>query len=312
MAHGNRVNTFITVAIVLIGFAAVYGLSDLIEARRITLPESYSDSDLSFQGKRLNHWALGSEGLLADWYWMWSLQYLGDKIVKTDQKNLNLDDLSALNPRLLYPLLDNASELDPQFMAVYSYGASVLPAIDPQQAVALTEKGIERNPNAWRLYQYLGYIYWRLERYDDAADVYERGSKIAGVPQFMKEMAATMRTKGGSRDTARAIYKQIVAEAEDEQSKRNAQSRLNELQALDEIDAVNAILSEAKASPRGCPAALADIFPKLQAVELPSGSGFRINARNGLVDPSGTPYMFDRSKCEIRTDPELSSIKIFK
>jgi hypothetical protein len=151
-------------AAIVIGLALVYFLSNFVSANRVTLPEEFQDADLSVQGGRLKGWALGAEGLVADWYWMWSLQYMGTKILNSKTEQLNLDDLSSLDPKLLYPLLENATNLDPQYMAVYSYGASILPAIDPQKAISLTEKGIERNPEAWRLYQYLGYIYWRLER----------------------------------------------------------------------------------------------------------------------------------------------------
>lgn len=296
-------NTYITFAIALIGFAAIFGLSDFVNANRISLPESYSDADLSFQGKRLNGWALGSEGLLSDWYWMWSLQYIGAKIVNADQENLNLDDLRSLNPRLLHPLLANAAELDPRFMAVYSYGASVLPAIDADQAIALTEKGIERNPNAWRLYQYLGYIYWRLDRYEKAADVYERGSRIAGAPQFMLQMAAAMRTRGGSRETARELYKQMAAESEDQQSRGIAERRLMELDSLDDRDAINAILANARERSGRCPTSLAEILGELRFAKLPAGRAFLIDQKNNIVDAMGYPYVIDRETCTTGLNP---------
>jgi hypothetical protein len=67
--------------------------------------------------------------------------------VNTD-KAIRIDDMSELNPRLLYPYLDNATALDPNFTSVYEYGATCLPAIDNEQAVKLGEKGIRDNPNA--------------------------------------------------------------------------------------------------------------------------------------------------------------------
>ena len=173
------------VGFAMIAFIGTTVLSDHIQSRRITVPESYSDEDLDLQGKRLKDYSLGAEGLLADWYWMRSLQYVGDKIVRSTDANINLDDLNSLNPRLLYPLLDNATDLDPKFINAFVYGAVVLPTIDADQAVKLTEKGIANNPDEWRLYQYLGFIYWKLKQYDKAADVYERGSKIPGAPPFL-------------------------------------------------------------------------------------------------------------------------------
>ncbi|MDM7921256.1 MAG: hypothetical protein QUS14_03065 [Pyrinomonadaceae bacterium] len=294
------------IAFVLIacGFVAAYFLSGYVAANRTTLPEEFADSDLAVQGGKLKGWALGAEGLLADWYWMWSLQYMGTKIVNAKQEELNLDDLSSLDPRLLYPLLDNTTDLDPQFMPAYSYGASVLPAIDKEKAIALTEKGIERNPDAWRLYQYLGFIYWRLENYEKAAEVYEDGSKIAGAPLFMRQMTAAMRSRGGSRETARQMYRQMLDEAEDQQSRSNAERRLMELDALDDLDAINQVLNSARETSGSCPESLAAIFRDLSKVKLPNGRQFRIDARNNIVDPLGYPYTFERHNCSARLNLE--------
>ena len=154
----NTAKTFTAVAVILCGFAALFFLSGFIEKNKPEMPDSYTDEDLALQGARLKGYSFGFEGLIADWYWMQSLQYLGSKIVKNPDLNYTLDDLSPLNPRLLYPYLDNAATLDPKFLGVYEYGATVLPAIDNEKAVKLLEKGISENPasmaslSSFRLY----------------------------------------------------------------------------------------------------------------------------------------------------------------
>jgi tetratricopeptide (TPR) repeat protein len=196
-------------------------------------------------------------------------------------------------------MLDNASDLDPQFMAVYSYGASVLPAIDPQQAIALTEKGIAANSEAWRLYQYLGYIHWRLKDFERAAEVYEAGAKIGGAPPFMLQMAAAMRTQGGSRDTARAMYQQMYEEAEDQQSRSNAELRLMELDSLNERDAINDVLARVRKQTGQCPSNPGEVLPLLRGIRLPDKNQFRLNAEGQLADPLGVPYVLDRERCVV-------------
>ena len=62
------------------------------------MPSEYSDSDLVLQGKDLKGYFLGAEGLVADWYWIISLQYLGGKIVNSTETNLDIGDLRGLNP----------------------------------------------------------------------------------------------------------------------------------------------------------------------------------------------------------------------
>lgn len=289
-----------TFVVVIAAFLVVFGFSIFIEGSRPKLPVGFQDTDLVMKGKNIRGFALGSEGMLADWYWMMSLQYMGAKLAESKDTNIDIGNLSNLNPRLLYPYLDNATDLDPSFFPAYSYGAAVLPAIDANQAIALTEKGIRSNPEKWRLYQYLGYIHWQMKSFEKAAEVYDAGSRIAGSPPFMKEMAAQMRSKGGSRELARSMYRQIIDQAEDEQSKRSAQLKLSGLDAEDEIDAINATLTAS----RPCPTRLSEIYSQLAKVDLPNGGDFRIDREKGIVDPSGVAYRFDATKCTVSLGPD--------
>jgi len=304
----GKLNLALTVVAVLAGFGAVYGLTNYIERNKVTVAEDYYDSDLTLEGKRLKGFALGSEGLLADWYWMRSLQYVGDKLAKTDLEYINVENLTILKPRLLYPMLDNATDLDPQMMAAYTYGAMVLPAIDPKQAIALTEKAIANNPESWRMYQYLGYIHWRLKDFENAAEVYGKGSQIAGAPQFMRMMAANMRTKGGSREIARAMYQQMYDEAQDQQTRGNAEFRLNEIDSLNERDAINGVLRKLAETSGRCPGSLKELVPHLRQVKLPNERDFRVDGSGNLVDPSGVPYLLVPNACEAQVDAANSKI----
>jgi tetratricopeptide (TPR) repeat protein len=298
----------ITALIILTGFGAVFFLTRYIQSNRIALPETYSDSDLDLQGKRLKGFALGGEGLLADWYWMRSLQYMGGKISSRGLENLNLEDMTALNPRLLYPMLDNATTLDPKLMAAYSYGATVLPAIDAKQAIELTEKGIIDNPDQWRLLQYLGYIHWRLKDYEKAAQAYDRGAHVPGAPLFFKLMVAKMRSESGSRDTAREIYKQAVAEAPDGRTKRSAQLRLYQLDAFDELDVTNKVLGDHLARTGRCFGGWSEALPALETAAKAANLDLRVDASRNLVDPSGVPYRLNRQKCQGEIDWPASKI----
>ena len=296
-------------AVILLGFAAIFGLSNFLESSRPPLPEGYGDADLALQGARLKGFSLGLEGLIADWYWMQSLQYIGDKVVKSDA-DINLENLQPLNPRLLYPLLDNATDLDPQFSAVYSYGAVVLPAINPEQAIAIAEKGIANNPNEWRLYQHLGYIYWRLQNYEKAAEVYSTGANIGGAPPFLKLMAAQMKNQGGSRETARAIYEQMFAEAQDAQTKENAAVHLLKLDSMEERDVIRTALEDFQKKNNRCAANWREIFPLLRPLKTRRGNVLRFDAATlAPLDPSNAPYLLQTTdKCDVLINVGLSKI----
>src|SRR5205085_805666 len=152
--------------------------------------------------------SLGFNGLAADWYWLRALQYVGRKL-QNYKGEVQLDDMRPVGLNLLAPLLDSATTLDPQFLPVYEYGAVVLPAVDVDAAINLVKKGIAANPTAWRLYHHLGYIYWQRGRFTEAAEAYRQGAQVPGAPTWMSAMAAQMASEGGSRATAREIYRRM-------------------------------------------------------------------------------------------------------
>ena len=300
MATSPLKSLVLPAAIIVAGIAAAAFLSDSLERVRPALPSDYSDTDLRVIGSRMKGFTLGMEGLIADWYYMRSLQYIGDKVLASKSTFVDLDDLTDLNPRLLYPLLDTATDLDPHFIAAYSYGAVVLPAIDGEQAIRLTLKGIENNPTSWQLYQQLGYIYWRLGRYDDAADAYSRGADIPGAAPFMRLMAGAMKTEGGSRATARQIFEQMYNGTTDPAVRLTAERRLARLDELDQREAIDTVLTEFKAKTGRCPGSLSEILPALARIKLPGNNAFKADSSNRLVAPSGMPYMLDKENCRLQ------------
>ncbi len=305
--ESNSAKILIPAVVIILGFAAIFGLSVYLEKNRPPLPAGFEDSDLALQGAKLKGYALGFEGLIADWYWMQSLQYIGDKIIKNPDKNISVENLNELNPRLLYYYLDNATTLDPKFTIAYGYGATVLPAIDSEQAIKILQKGIAGNPDEWRLYHYLGYIYWKLKRYEEAAAIYAQGAAVKNAPDWMKIMGARMKSDGGSRETARALYRQ-TAETADSETRKVAENRLLELDSLDERDAVRPVLQDFKAKAGRCANNWREILPLLKSIKLPEGKDFRIDNDYNLVDPTGAAYILNKEKCDIELDWKKTKI----
>jgi tetratricopeptide (TPR) repeat protein len=238
---------------------------------------------------------------------MQALQYIGNKALSSKEK-IDMENLRPLNPRLLYPLLDNATDLDPQFTTVYSYGAVVLPAIDFEQAIKFTEKGIRDNPGEWRLYQHLGFIYWKMGDYEKSSEVYGEGARLPGAPAWMQLMSARLKAEGGSRATSREIYRQMLAEAENAEVKENAARRLLQLDALDEQDAIRRALENFKARNNRCANNWRELLPFLETVKPPNGKSFRVDNASNPVDPSGAPYVLDKERCDVRLDAEKTKI----
>ena len=288
----DRSKTISLALVIAIGMIATVGLARFVDARRPPVDVSANDESLYLNAKTAKRISLGFNGLAADWYWMRSLQYVGRKILDSEQSNASLDDLSQLDLRLLAPLLENATTLDPEFLDPYEYAAVVLPAIDVQEAIRITRKGIDANPNAWQLYQHLGYIYWQQHDYAMAAEVYGRGAQIPGVPAWMQAMKARMAAEGGSRDTAREIYTRMFEQSADAKVKDMAQKRLLQLDSLDQRDQLRKLLVAYQTRTGRCPATWREI-----------------NFTAAPVDPSGAPYVLKAGQCEVELS-EASEIII--
>jgi tetratricopeptide (TPR) repeat protein len=279
-------------------------LSNYIERIRPVIPTDEEEM-IILDGGKLKGFCLGLNGLFADYYWMQSLQYVGKKMMAYE-KDINIDDLRVLNPKLLYPLLNNATEFDPQFEAVYFFGAVVLPAVSPDDAVKLLKKGIHHNPEDWRFFHYLGFIYWRLGEYEKAASVYEEGSKLQGAPEFMKMMVARLRSEGGSRSTARAIYQELMANAESEEIRKIAILRLMELDSLDAQDAIRRTLKRFQAIHGRCARNWGEILPLLAQENIGS---LKVDKKGNLYDPTDAPYILDETLCDVKPDAEKTKLR---
>ena len=92
----QRKNLVLTLGVAILGFAAIFFLSSYIENHRVSLPASYEDNDLSFQGKRLKGFALGAEGRVAV---MGPLGLAGALrlIVPTRRETFGLDEIGVLH-----------------------------------------------------------------------------------------------------------------------------------------------------------------------------------------------------------------------
>ena len=296
----GRVGDALLALVVAAGLACVFALSRWLDARRPAEDPFASYEELYVSPETARRLSLGFNGLVADWYWLRSLQYVGRK-VDAYRGDFTLDDMRPLGIRNLGPLLDEATTLDPQFMAAYEFGAVVLPSIDRESAVSLVRKGIRENPRDWRLYHHLGYIHWQAGRFQEAGEAYEAGAARPGAPAWMGVMAAQMRARGGSRELAREMYRRMYEEAADEQVKTLALKRLAQLDALDQRDAIRRALADFQTRSGRCPAAWREIAPALRA------AGFRTDASGAPLDPAGFPYALDAAACDVELD-ERSAI----
>ena len=240
--------------------------------------------------KMVKRLSLGYDGLLADIYWTRAVQYFGNRHVTqtTDYK-------------LLAPLLEITTALDPKLMVAYEFGASFLGpkppegAGEPDKAIALLEGGIRNNPDNWRLYYDLGFIYYMdLKDYARAAEAFERGTHVPKAHPFLRVMAAQMAQHAGEIQTARMLWQATYATTKDEMIRQNAVAHLRALavdEGVTELEKMVAVYAE-------------------KTGRLPSSFNQLIDA--GMLagvplDPDGKPYkLMADGRIELRNPEDFS------
>ena len=193
----------------------------------------------------------GFQALAADVYWIRALQhYGGDRLQKQPHH-------AGRKYELLYPLLDIATSLDPYFSIAYRFGAIFLGepypggAGRPDLAVALLRKGIAAAPTRWQYYHDIAFVYyWRVRDYKAAALWFQRAAEQPGAPNWLPSVAASMLTRTEDRATARFMWQQLLR-SEQVWIRRTAERSLLQLQALEQIDRLQAAVAAAGPSPAG-------------------------------------------------------------
>ncbi|MGH9454366.1 MAG: hypothetical protein ACRD2O_10410 [Terriglobia bacterium] len=233
-----------------------------------TPPELYVRS-----GKVLKALSLGYDGLLADIYWTRVVQYFGTESLAQSKR---FD--------LLGPLLFLTTDLDPHLIVAYRFGAIFLAekppagANQPQLSLQLLRRGIVQNPDYWRFWQDLGFIYyWDLKDYATAARVFKTGSERPGAQYWMKALAASVAVKGGELRTSQILWSQIYQHAENDSIRHSALDHLATFKAREEMDAIDGLITDYRAREGRAPASLRDLV----------AAGF---LRGIPQDPSGAPY----------------------
>jgi tetratricopeptide (TPR) repeat protein len=297
--------TVVLAAVLLISLSGVVGLSRWMEAHRPPPDPAQEEEQLYMTGATAQRLSLSFSGLVADWYWMRSLQYVGRKLVrlKDDEslaaQRIELTESEQFNLKMLPSLLNMTTTLDPQFLAAYQYGAVMLPLIHKdEEAIALLKKGMAANPENWGLAHHLGYIYWHRGDYQAASEIYAAGAKLPDAPRWMTALSARMLAEGGSRQTAREMYMRIYDQSDDEQVKRMALLRVMQIDSYDERDAIRRILSDYSQRNAGrCASSWKELLPALRAARL------RLDQESGApLDPSETPYRLVKNGCDVDLD----------
>ncbi len=293
----------------LFGLGASIALQRWIDGQR-GVDSVVEDALYISSGQSLKRASLGFDGLLADLYWLRTIQYFG---AKSQQINgdLNIGNVNDWKLNLLEPLINITTELDPNYVSAYRFGSQFLPDINPDSAIKLAQRAIADNPDDWRLQQDLGFIFWKLKRYEEASATYLQGSRLPDAPKWMEQMAAVMRANGGDRETAKQMFRRIYETTDDPTVKKTSLGRLQSYQAEDEVAFLNRLLTSYREQKNTCPVSLSNLLRALPPNALPQlkQAGMNIDASSAPLDPHGFAYVFEAATCTVALAPDSTIIR---
>src|ERR1700731_1747345 len=228
MSATRRVNLVATAVLL---FSMAGGMATLYTIDNMRRGSAAQEALYLRSSKVLRRLSLGYTGLLADIYWTRAVQYFGE------QHHSGTSDF-----RLLAPLLQVTTELDPRLLPAYQFGAKFLApkppagAGMPDSALALMKYGIEHNPDQWRLYYNLGFLYYtELKDYAGAADAFSQGGKLPNTNGIMPILAARMAQHAGEFETARMLWFTAYQTTKDTDIRENAVEHLQALRVDEDV-----------------------------------------------------------------------------
>jgi len=270
MSATRRVNL---VAVVVLFFSMAGAMATLYGIDHLRRGSVAQEALYLRSAKALRRMSLGYTGLLADIYWTRAVQYFGE------QYQSGTGDF-----RLLAPLLEITTELDPKLLPAYEFGANFLApkppggAGLPGAALSLINYGIEHNPEQWRLYYNLGFLYYtEFKDYAHAADAFKRGATLPVTNEFMPILAARMAQHAGEFDTARMLWLTTYQNTKEEPIRQNAVQHLLALQVDEEVTRLEQVVERYREQRGRLPETMGDL----------ERAGF---IRGAPVDPKGHPY----------------------
>jgi tetratricopeptide (TPR) repeat protein len=233
--------------------------------------------------------ALGYDAILADFYWMRTIQYYGRRD-EADKRPIRYKNLATL--------LDITTTLDPGLLDAYRAGSLFLAEPDPvgagqtQEALKLLDKGIHAYPKNWKLYYDKGFIYYLyLKEYKAAGEVWQAASRLEGAPPWMTALAAMSLTKGGTIEIAVALWQQQYRESNRADVRENARNHLLSFEVARDIWSLEYLAGKYWAKDGSFPGSLK---------ELVRGKENRYR----IVDPLGFPYRYNPATGEVSLSPE--------
>jgi tetratricopeptide (TPR) repeat protein len=252
-------------------------------------PRTSQTSQLLYvrSGSTARRLALSFKGVASDVYWIRTIQHFGHDMRSTQPSG---------RYELLQPLLDLTTSLDPYFSIAYRFGAVFLAMPSPSgagridEAVALLQKGLHASPDRWQYAYDIGFVYYLYAAdYRTAGAWFTRASSMPHAPDWIQPLAAETMARGGDRASARRLLGELSTSSE-EYLQKDAVRGLAQIDALDAIDQLQAMVEAYYEAEHVYPASWADLIRARRLPGIPA-------------DDTRVPFAYDAATHRVEIGP---------
>jgi len=148
--------------------------------------------------------------------------------------------------RRLYRLLSYSVEVDPKFAGAYRFVGAALPheTMDGKvygvlNAVQLLEKGLRERPDDWHMGFLLGFLQsYYLHDFAAAARSLSVAAQQPHAPPWVGLLATRLAAQGGELDVATSLAEAMLAQANEEETRKQWQERVDALHMERDLRAI--------------------------------------------------------------------------
>jgi tetratricopeptide (TPR) repeat protein len=239
-------------------------------------------------GDYLRMASLGYRELAADLLWLQTIQVMGER------------KLSEEEGHWLYDAVDRITTLDPKFVRAYEAGSHALCilVVMPEESNRLLEKGMQHNPQEWKLPFLLGINYY-FELADDekAAEAMAKAARLPGAPQGIARLAAKLFVSAKSPQQAVELLAKVYEETSDENVRKVLEVRLKESLVERDIQILEQAISRYQAKYMRRPERLENLVEPGLLQELPT-------------EPFGGHYLYEPATGAVRSSEVTERMRI--
>ena len=248
--------------------------------RRIFVPSS----------KFLKPAVLGYDSMAAAFYWLKTIQYIGDS---TQSKRKY--------PQI-YPLLNLVTDLDPKFEYAYEVGGVILSVYAKriEESIALLKKGDKEGLGYWEIPFFIGFNYfYYLGDYDSAARYISKAAQMPRHPAYLPKLAARLYAQAGSPELALDFLQRVYENTQDENVKRALEERMKDVLVERDVTFLNKALKIYRERYGKYPVDINLLVSKGIIKELPK-------------EPFGGHYYIDSRTHEVKSSVKKERLKVHK